>query len=181
MLERFVAEVVRERSGEQWCAHGVQVAKDVAENLEIDVVGVLDDRSRRPVLLLGSCKRNPDRHDWRKTLKEFDRLVAAVSPLPDDLKAEYGWPTVDLENRGETRPWPGRAMDSRRHLVVSPHFRPDGKRAELEAAGFHCVGIRDMARELGIDPGSCAEAEVPVVEASFLSSLAPAPDNVREP
>jgi len=165
----LTVSVVHCRPGWQWCFHGVDLWKGATEaSLAVDLVGVLDYRTERPVLLLGECKRNPQAYRAARALAGFDTLVSAAAASPDAVRKAWKWPPAPG--------WPGPAGAWRRHLAVSPHFPPDANRARLEARGFDCVGIRDMARALGVDPGPCVEAEAQPsdVGGTFLDGADPA-------
>jgi len=180
MLERLSAQLVESRPGVQWALHGATLRKDATpddglggKDVEVDLVGVLDHLTERPVLLLGTCKRDPGAHRVGRAEFGFSKLVEAAASASDATRAAWNWPP----GRG----WPGTAPGAwRRHLAISPHFPPDGNRAHLEARGFACVGIRDMARMFGIDPGPCAEAEAEALPSGMERTVLAPADSAAE-
>jgi len=160
-LERMVTAVLRARPE---VAHGVSLQRargglrmHSAPDVEIDAMAALDQRSDRPVLALVDCKRSPKDFKAKDALTRFSRLSAEAGGSPKRARGFWSLPTDRawlLENA-----WPGTGDWQRRHLAVAPRFAPDRHWRHLAAKGFDCLGIRDLARELGVDPGPCREPE----------------------
>ena len=123
---------------------------------DIDVMA-LRGKWRDPdtVLVLAGCKRNASRH-------QPARLDAQFSAFLEDL------------GTGDT-PTRLRALPQERFLV-SPEFT-DEQRLKAHRAGYSCLGIRDLAHMLNIDPGPGQESRTDPRPAP----AAPTPRKVPEP
>ncbi|MCY4542112.1 MAG: hypothetical protein OXB95_06915 [Rhodobacteraceae bacterium] len=90
------------------------------------------------------CRRNAGKLEPQSLKRQFEDLLEAAG---------------DSEEVLETRRMP------RWLLLVSPEISPasipDGRRFKAEEFGFECVGIRDLACELGINPGPPAPENSP--------------------
>ena len=123
---------------------------------DIDVMA-LRGKWRDPdtVLVLAGCKRNAGRHHPA-------RLDAQFSAFLEDLGNEETATRL-------------RALPQERFLV-SPEFT-DEQRLKARRAGFGCLGVRDLAHMLNIDPGPGPESRTDPRPAP----VAPAPSKVPEP
>ncbi len=151
MLERMLCEVVRLCPELPVSLSGVRLWKGIRKDVEVDLVAVLDRNGRDPVLLLGECKRDPSAFRADHTLKNFDIMAEVSAGVPQWMRNSWEFPSRD--------DWPVASTGRhRRHLAVSPCFTMNGNWRHLVAKGFDCIGIRDMARELGIEPGPMLES-----------------------
>ena len=143
-LERFAAIWLRERPGTAWSLHGVWRAGLA----DIDVIAETGEGDGAR-LVLGGCKRDPEDHRPGRLRQRFDAFIDSLASVGGDYR----------ERAERLRSLP------QRHMAFSPAFT-GSQRERLAEAGFGCFGIRDMARECGIDPGPSAEAEASQPEPS---------------
>ena len=166
-LERLAAACFREMPDISWAGDGLWRQRrsppfidanglKLPPLADIDVMA-LRGKFRDPdtVLVLAGCKRNANRH-------QPVRLDAQFSAFLEDLGNE------DTAMRL-------RALPQERFLA-SPEFTDD-QRLKARRAGFGCLGIRDLAHMLGIDPGPEPEVRVEPRPAH----VAPVPRQVPEP
>ena len=142
-LERFAAACFGEMSGITWSDEGLwrqrrpspftdPSGRPLPPLADIDVMARRGQWSDpEPVFILAGCKRNAGRH-------QPSRLVAQFREFLDDLG-----PGADASRF--------RALAKERYLISSEFT--DRQRRRAAEAGFACLGIRDMAREIGINPG----------------------------
>lgn len=134
-LERFAADWLRSLPGMGWSGHGCWRRQRGTEPLgDIDAMAVPDNGEGTP-LVLASCKRDPAKHDP-------NRLSLQFTAFPDGI----GTGKDDDEGADWLRSLP------QRRLLISPEFT-ESQRSRFAESNFECVDLRDMARELKIDPG----------------------------
>ncbi|MCY4543361.1 MAG: hypothetical protein OXB95_13370 [Rhodobacteraceae bacterium] len=92
------------------------------------------DKGAERTLLVAGCKRKGNKQEPDRLARQFEAFLTA------------------LDETGKRKWADGMRRMPRRLLLVSPEFTPE-KRAECDRKGVECFSIRDMARELGIDPG----------------------------
>ncbi|MCY4542178.1 MAG: ATP-binding protein [Rhodobacteraceae bacterium] len=126
-LEKLTTAWLVEAPGVNWARQGVWLP-GVPDIDAMAFAGKGKDRK----LLLASCKRNAGKHDPAKQRQQFEEFMAALDVAGKRERADAirGMP--------------------RRLMLVSPTFTA-ADRERLAIAGFECVGIRDMARSLGIE------------------------------
>ena len=142
-LERFAAACFGEMPDISWSGDGLRRQRrrppfNDSDGLklpplaDIDVMALRGEwRDPDPVLILAGCKRNAGRHH------------------PARLDAQFG---AFLEDLGtEATATRLRALPQERFLI-SPEFT-DEQRMKARRASFGCLGIRDLAQMLGVDPG----------------------------
>ncbi|MCY4542699.1 MAG: hypothetical protein OXB95_09970, partial [Rhodobacteraceae bacterium] len=133
-LEKLTAGWLGAMPDVDWNGHGVWLGGLA----DIDALAIVGTAGAWTLTLAG-CKRNAGRHQPERLKRQFEDLLVAAGESEEVL---------------EIRRMP------RRLLLVSPVFTtatfPDGRRVKAEELGFECVGIREMALQLGIDPGPLA-------------------------
>ena len=91
----------------------------------------------KPILVMAGCKRDANDHSTVQLQKQFDAMLNDIGDTPDGRRI--------------------RSFRKERYLI-SPQFAGD-QREKYRPTGFKCCDIRDLARELGVDPGPEPEAE----------------------
>ena len=138
-LERFAADWLRNLPCMGWSGHGCWRRQRGTEALgDVDAMALPDSEEGTP-LVLASCKRDPAKHNPGRLSRQLGAFLEDVGTGKDD---------------DEGAEWL-RSLPQRR-LLISPEFT-EGQRSRFAETGFECIGIRDMARELGIDPGPSAQ------------------------
>ena len=166
-LERFAAACFGEMPDVSWSGDGLWRNRrnppfndtnglKLPPLADIDVMALRGRRENPdPVLILAGCKRNPGRHHPA-------RLDAQFGAFLDDLGTEATATRL-------------RGLPQERFLI-SPDFTGE-QRLKARRAGFGCLGIRDLAQMLGIDPGPEPESRAEPMPAP----KAPEPRPVPEP
>ena len=142
-LERFAAACFAETPGITWSEDGLwrqrrnppftdPSGRPLPPLADIDVMARRGQWSDpEPVFILAGCKRNARRHEPAQLDAQFREFLNDLGPGADVSRL--------------------RELPKERYLI-SPEFT-DRQRRRAAEAGFKCLGIRDMAREIGIDPG----------------------------
>jgi len=134
-FERFCAEWTEARLGAVWSEDGAARCGLP----DVDVLAEIPGGAKAATLFMGSCKRNPDRHDPVAAKKVFNGFLDSLKRNP-----EGGWERKKADDI--------LGME-RRRAAFSP-VMTGRARKRMQADGFACFDIRSMARELGIDPGN---------------------------
>lgn len=142
-LERFAAACFGEMPGITWSEDGLWRQRRTSPFTDpsgrpLPPLADIDMMVRRgqwsdpePVFILAGCKRNSRRHEPAQLDAQFREFL-------DDLGLGADASRI-------------RALPKERYLI-SPEFT-DGQRRRAAEAGFKCLGIRDLARKIGIEPG----------------------------
>ena len=147
-LEKFAATCFGEMTGVSWHDHGLwrqrqqrpytdSLGRQLPPLADIDAMALQGEwNDPKPILVMAGCKRDANDHSTVQLQKQFDAMLNDIGNTPDGRRI--------------------RSFRKERYLI-SPQFAGD-QREKYRPTGFKCCDIRDLARELGVDPGPEPEA-----------------------